>query len=323
MDHNAPATDGSRALGATRLRIQPLCFGGNVFGWTIDEARSFELLDRFVGGGFNFIDTADVYSRWVPGHVGGESETIIGRWLKARGGRQRVVLATKVGIDMGPEGKGLSATHIRASIDRSLQRLQTDHVDLYYAHRDDETVPLEETLTAFADLVAAGKVRAIAASNYSAARLREALAISRRLSLPYFQVLQPEYNLVNRSGFEAELQPLCVDQGIAVLPYYALASGFLTGKYRSADDLGKSVRGGRVKDYLNERGLRILAALDAVAGRHRSTPAAVAIAWLAARPAVAAPIASATSAEQLDTLIAGVRLKLAPEDHAELTAASA
>ncbi len=320
VDQDVSAT--LRPLGRTGLQVAPLCFGGNVFGWTADESRSFRLLDHLVGAGFNFIDTADVYSRWVSGHTGGESESIIGRWLAARGGRDKVVIATKVGLDMGEAGKGLSAAHIRQSVDRSLARLGTDYIDLYYAHRDDPDVPLDETLGAFDALYRAGKIRALGASNYGTARLREALDISRREGLVAFQVLQPEYNLVKRSGFESGLQPLCAEEGIAVAPYYALASGFLTGKYRSAADLGKSPRGARMTDWFDARGLAILKTLDTIATHHRSTPAAVAIAWLLARPAVAAPIASATDVGQLDQVLAAARLVLTDEDIAALTGAS-
>ena len=308
--------------GAPAFSVGPLCLGGNVFGWTADEAASHRVLDAFVDGGFDFIDTADMYSHWVPGHRGGESESIIGRWLERRGGRDRVVIATKVGMDMGEVGKGLGAAHIRASIDRSLARLKTDYVDLYYAHVEDSTTPLEETLAAFAELVAAGKVRFIGASNHGAARLREALAVSDRLGLPRYRVLQPEYNLYSRGAFEAELQSLCVAEGIGVAPYYALASGFLTGKYRSEKDFGKSARGPRMAAYLNARGHAILNALDVAAARHQVSPTAVAIAWLRKQPAILAPIASATSPDQLTALMTGARLDLDAQTLAELDAAS-
>jgi aryl-alcohol dehydrogenase-like predicted oxidoreductase len=312
-----------RKLGRSDLAVAPLCFGGNVFGWTADEKTSFSLLDAFVGAGFNFIDTADVYSRWVPGHTGGESETIIGNWLQSRGARDRVVIATKVGMDMGPGGKGLKAEHIRTSVERSLKRLRTDHIDLYYSHQDDADTPLEETLAAHAVLVKAGKVRIIGASNYSAGRLREALETSERLSVPRYEVLQPEYNLYARSGYEAELEPLCRERGLAVASYYSLASGFLTGKYRAVEDFGKSPRGGRMSAYLNDRGRAILDALDEAAEAHRATPAQVALAWLIARPGLTAPIASATSIAQLDELMAGARLALDASTIAQLDAASA
>ena len=312
-----------RKLGASDLEVTPLCFGGNVFGWTADEKTSFALLDAFVDAGFNFVDTADTYSRWVAGHEGGESETIIGKWIKSRGSRDKVVIATKVGMDMGPAGKGLKAAHIRKSVEQSLQRLQTDHIDLYYSHKDDPETPLEETLQAHADLVSQGKVRALGASNYSAQRLREALDVSKRLSLPRYEVLQPEYNLYARSGFEAELEPLCREAGLGVAPYYSLASGFLTGKYRSEADFGKSPRGGRMSAYLNERGRSILSALDEAADEHHATPAQVAIAWLIARPGLTAAIASATSVEQLQELMGAARLELDPDTIALLDAASA
>jgi aryl-alcohol dehydrogenase-like predicted oxidoreductase len=299
-----------RRLGRSELAVAPLCFGGNVFGWTVDEATSFALLDAFVGEGFDFIDTANSYSRWVPGHEGGESEAIIGKWLKSRGMRDRVVLATKVGMDMGPAGKGLSASHIVSAVEQSLRRLQTDRIDLYYSHKDDPETPLEETLQAHAELVKAGKVRVLGASNYSASRLQEALQTSERLGLPRYEVLQPEYNLYARRGYEAELEPLCREAGLGVACYYSLASGFLTGKYRSADDFGKSQRGARMGSYLDDRGRAILAALDEVAGSLRATPAQVAIAWLIARPGLTAPIASATSVQQLSELTAATRLVL-------------
>jgi len=312
-----------RQLGGSQLAVAPLCFGGNVFGWTADEKTSFALLDAFVDAGFDFVDTADVYSRWVSGHEGGESEAIIGKWLKSRGRRDKVVIATKVGMDMGPGGKGLKAAHIRKSVEQSLKRLQTDHIDLYYSHADDAETPLEETLQAHADLVSEGKVRVIGASNYSAARLREALDTSSRLSLPRYEVLQPEYNLYARSGYEAELEPLCREAGLGVAPYYSLASGFLTGKYRSEADFGKSPRGSRMSAYLNERGRSILSALDEAADEHHATPAQVAIAWLIARPGLTAPIASATSLEQLQELMAAARLELDADSIALLDAASA
>ena len=312
-----------RKLGASDLEVTPLCFGGNVFGWTADEKTSFALLDAFVDAGFNFVDTADTYSRWVAGHEGGESETIIGKWIKSRGSRDKVVIATKVGMDMGPGGKGLKAAHIRKSVEQSLQRLQTDHIDLYYSHKDDPETPLEETLQAHADLVSQGKVRALGASNYSAQRLREALDTSKRLNLPRYEVLQPEYNLYARNGFEAELEPLCREAGLGIAPYYSLASGFLTGKYRSEADFGKSPRGGRMSAYLNERGRSILSALDEAADEHHATPAQVAIAWLIARPGMTAPIASATSVGQLQELMGAARLELDPDTIALLDAASA
>lgn len=299
-----------RELGGSGLRVAPLAFGGNVFGWTADEATSFRLLDAFVDAGFNLVDTADVYSRWAPGNRGGESETILGRWLGQGGRRERIVLATKVGMEMAPDRKGLSRAHILRSVDESLRRLQTDVIDLYQAHKDDPETPLEETLGAFGELIRQGKVRAIGASNYSGARLAEALKVSREHGLPAYQCLQPHYNLVERADFERDLAPVCREAGLGVIPYYSLASGYLTGKYRSEADLGRSARGQGVKKYLNERGLRVLDALDEVAGRYGSTPARVALAWLASRPTVTAPIASATSVEQLADLIESTRLTL-------------
>jgi aryl-alcohol dehydrogenase-like predicted oxidoreductase len=307
-----------RRLGRSDLMVSPLCLGGNVFGWTADEATSFKVLDRFVGAGLNFIDTADVYSAWAPGNSGGESETIIGNWLKARRNRDKVVIATKVGWE-----KGLSAAHIRTAVEDSLRRLQTDRIDLYQSHKDDPKTPLEDTLGAYAELMRAGKVRAIGASNYSAARLREALSVSARDGLPRYESLQPEYNLYERAGYETELEPLCRENGLGVICYYSLASGFLTGKYRSEADFGRSVRGQRMAKYLNERGRRILAALDEVAAQHRATPAQVALAWLIARPGLTAPIASATSVEQVDDLVAATRLSLDRASIERLTAASA
>lgn len=313
----------TRQLGRSGLQVSPLCFGGNVFGWTVDERTSFSLLDAWLDAGFNFVDTADVYSRWAPGHGGGESEAVIGKWLKAGGRRDQVVIATKVGMDMGEGRTGLGAARIRQAVEDSLKRLQTDRIDLYQAHKDDEATPLEETLEAFARLVEAGKVRAIGASNYSAPRLRQALETSARLGLPRYESLQPLYNLFDRAQFEQDLAPLCLEQGVGVINYYALAAGFLTGKYRQADDVAKSPRGqGVVKKYLNPRGLKILAALDEVAGRQGCQPGQVAIAWLLAQPAVTAPIASATSLAQLAELAAAARLRLAPEDLALLGAAS-
>jgi len=312
----------TRTLGRSGIEVGPLALGGNVFGWTIDEAASFRVLDAFVAAGFNLIDTADVYSVWVPGHTGGESETIIGNWLKRSGPRGRVVIATKVGIEIAPGEKGLSRAHILRSAERSLNRLQVDVIDLYQAHQDDPATPLEETLGAFGELVARGKVRAIGASNYSAARLAEALRVSRERGLPRYESLQPDYNLVDRAGYEAELEPLCRREGLGVIPYYSLAAGFLTGKYRTEADLAKSARGAKVrKSYFNERGQRVLAAVDAVAARLGATQAQVALAWLMARPGITAPIASATTPAQLDELVGATRLTLDPGAIAELGAA--
>lgn len=312
-----------RSLGRSDLQVSPLAFGGNVFGWTVDEAMSFRLLDAWLDAGFNFVDTADVYSRWVPGHEGGESETIIGKWLRQTGKRNRVVLATKVGKPMGDDKVGLSAAYIREAVDASLRRLKTDHIDLYQSHDDDADTPLEETAGAFAELIKAGKVRAIGASNFTAPRLAEALDVAERTGLPRYESLQPLYNLYDRAVFEAELEPLCLERGVGVINFYALAAGFLTGKYRTEADAAKSARGATTtKKYLNARGLRILDALDAVAQRHGVAPGQIAIAWQLARPGVTAPIASATSIAQLDDLAAAVALKLDAESITALDAAS-
>jgi aryl-alcohol dehydrogenase-like predicted oxidoreductase len=312
-----------RPLGRSALRVSPLCFGGNVFGWTADEKTSFSLLDAWLDAGFNFVDTADVYSRWAPGHAGGESETVIGKWLKQSGKRDKVVLATKVGMDMGDGKVGLKGDYIRRAVEDSLRRLQTDRIDLYQAHKDDEGTPLDETLEAFAGLVKQGKVRVIGASNYSAARLQEALETSRRMGLPRYETLQPLYNLYDRAVFENDLQPLCVREGVGVINFYALAAGFLTGKYRKPEDAAKSARGaGTTKKYLNERGLKILGALDTVAARLGSTPGRIAVAWNMAQPAVVAPIASATSLAQLEDLVAAANLRLDKEALALLDEAS-
>jgi aryl-alcohol dehydrogenase-like predicted oxidoreductase len=311
-----------RPLGRSPLSIAPLAFGGNVFGWSADEKRSFELLDAFVDAGFNLIDTADVYSAWVPGNRGGESETIIGKWLKASGKRDRVLIATKVG--KWAEHKGLSPVNIQQAVDGSLRRLQVDCIDLYQAHEDDATVPLAETLGAFGRLIEQGKVRAIGASNYGADRFAEALKVSAEHGLPRYESLQPEYNLVERDGYERGLEPLARREQVGVICYYALASGFLSGKYRSEADLAKSrARGAGVRKYLDARGLRILDALDRVAASHQATPAQVALAWLIARPGLTAPIASATSVEQLYELLGAVKLTLAPDEIALLDQASA
>jgi aryl-alcohol dehydrogenase-like predicted oxidoreductase len=313
-----------RSLGRSALQVSPLCFGGNVFGWTADEPTSFSLLDAWVDAGFNFIDTADVYSRWAPGHAGGESETVIGKWLKASGKRDQVIIATKVGNDMGDGKVGLKAAYIRQAVEDSLRRLQVDCIDLYQSHKDDEGTPLEETLEAFAHLIKTGKVRVIGASNYTAPRLRQALDISRRQGLPRFESLQPLYNLYDRAVFERDLQALCVAEEIGVINFYALAAGFLTGKYRSPADAGKSARGqGTVAKYLNERGSRILAALDQVAAGTGSTPGQVAIAWLLTRPGIVSPIASATSLAQLQDLVKATQLTLDASMLAALDRASA
>ena len=313
-----------RQLGSSGIEVAPLAFGGNVFGWTADEPTSFALLDAFVDAGFNIVDTADVYSIWAPGHAGGESETVLGNWMKARGARDRVVVATKVGMEMGPDRKGLSAAYVERACEDSLRRLQTDRIDLYQAHQDDPDTAVEETLEAFARLVEAGKVRAIGASNYKAGRLVEALDASERRGWPRYESLQPLYNLYDRAEFESELLPVCRERNVGVIPYFALAAGFLTGKYRSEADVSKSPRGqGVAKKYLNERGMRILGALDEVAGRHDATPAQVALAWLMSRPGVTAPIASATSLDQLGDLLAATRLELPAESIELLDRASA
>jgi aryl-alcohol dehydrogenase-like predicted oxidoreductase len=311
-----------RRLGRSDLMVSPLCLGGNVFGWTADEATSFKVLDAYADAGLNFIDTADVYSTWVPGHKGGESEVIIGKWMKARGNRDKLVIATKVGSEMGPNQKGLSKSYIRSAVEASLQRLQTDYIDLYQSHRDDLDTPQRETLGAYEELIRDGKVRAIGASNFTAARLKEALDISAELGLPRYESLQPKYNLSDRAEYEAELEPLCRREEIGVIPYYGLASGFLTGKYRSDADFGKSVRGGRMAAYLDDRGRRILAALDAVAARKNATPAQIALAWLMARPGITAPIASATSVEQIRDLVQATKVLLDNDDIAQLDRAS-
>ena len=312
-----------RELGRSGLRVPPLCLGGNVFGWTVGRDASFRLLDRALEAGLDFIDTAEMYSVWVPGHRGGESEAIIGEWMASRGCRDRVTIATKVGADMGDGRKGLAPARIRAAVEDSLRRLRTDRIDLYQAHYDDPDTPLAEVLGTFAELIAAGKVRAIGASNHTAERLREALRTSAELGLPRYESLQPHYNLYDRAEYEATLEPLCVAERLGVISYFGLARGFLTGKYRSTADLGQSQRGGGVADYLNERGMRILATLDEVAGEIRSTPAQVALAWLIARPSITAPIASATSLDQLEDLIAAANLRLDKAAIDRLTAASA
>jgi aryl-alcohol dehydrogenase-like predicted oxidoreductase len=312
-----------RRLGRSELMVSPLCLGGNVFGWTVDETTSFKLLDAYAGEGLNFIDTADVYSVWVPGNTGGESETIIGKWMKARGNRDKLVIATKVGSEMAPGKKGLSRDYIRSAVEDSLRRLQTDYIDLYQSHRDDPNTPQQETLGAYEELIREGKVRAIGASNFTAARLQESLEVSEKLGLPRYESLQPEYNLYNRAGYESELEPLCRKQEIGAIPYYGLASGFLTGKYRSEADFGKSPRGGRMAAYLNDRGRRILSALDQIAARKNASQAQIALAWLMARPGLTAPIASATSLEQMKDLVASTRLRLDAADIEQLDQASA
>jgi len=311
-----------RQLGDSAIYIAPLVFGGNVFGWTLDEAGSLRILDEFLAAGFNCIDTADVYSRFVPGHVGGESETIIGKWLQLRGNRDKVVIATKCGMNMGPSKEGLSRAYIMEAVEASLRRLQTDYIDLYQSHRDDDKTPLQESLEAFAALVRQGKVRVIGASNYNGARLAEALRTSQQAGLPRYESLQPLYNLFDRADFESDLQELCTRDRVGVIPYFSLASGFLTGKYRTSADLQGKPRARIVERYLTPRGEGILRALDEVARAHQSTPASVALAWLMARPGITAPIASATNSTQLRSLIEATELQLTPGETQALDRAS-
>ncbi|WP_417221927.1 aldo/keto reductase [Achromobacter spanius] len=312
-----------RALGRSGLQVPPLTFGGNVFGWTVDEAGAFSLLDAMVDAGLNFIDTADVYSRWAPGNQGGESETLIGKWLKRSGKRDQVLIATKVGMEMGPDAVGLSPAYIRRALEASLARLQTDYVDLYQSHKDDPDTPLTDTLAEYAKHMEAGKVRAIGASNYTAVRLSEALIAAERHDLPRYESIQPEYNLYNRASFESGLQSLVKTQQMGTINYYALASGFLSGKYRSAADAGKSARGQKIVDtYLNERGMRILKALDEVSEDAGCTPAQAALAWQIAQPGITSPIVSATSLAQLDELVKAASLTLTHDQLTKLTQAS-
>jgi aryl-alcohol dehydrogenase-like predicted oxidoreductase len=312
-----------RRLGNSGLEAAPLAFGGNVFGWTVDEPTSFRLLDAFVAAGFNLIDTANTYSRWVSGNKGGESETIIGSWLRQRRGvRDKVIIATKLGMDLGPGRTGLSKAVIRSELERSLERLNTDYIDLYQSHVDDPKTPLEETLGAYSQLIREGKVRAIGASNYTAQRLREALQVSAAHGFARYETLQPEYNLYHRDRFEGELADVCRSEGLGVIPYYSLASGFLTGKYRSEADFGKSPRGQGAKEMLDDRGRRILAALDQVGREISASPAEISLAWLLAH-GVTAPIASATSIGQLQELMRGATLELPSEAVRLLDEASA
>lgn len=312
-----------RRLGASDLKIAPLVLGGNVFGWTADRAASFAVLDAFVAGGGTMIDTADVYSAWVDDHQGGESETIIGEWLRASGQRDRVLIATKVGMLPGAGGEALAPARIAAACEASLRRLGTDRIDLYFAHRDDEAQPQEAVAEAFARLVEAGKVRVLGASNFHAARLKSAVEGARAAGLPHYQVLQPEYNLVSRHRFEGELQDYCVTENIGVVPYYGLALGFLTGKYRTRDDLSQSVRGAKMGELLEGKGAAVLAALDSAAGETGATLAQIALAWLIAQPGVTAPIASATSARQVEELLGAITLTLSPDQLERLTDAGA
>jgi aryl-alcohol dehydrogenase-like predicted oxidoreductase len=312
-----------RQLGHSGLEVPTLCFGGNVFGWTTDEAGTFALLDALLASGLNFVDTADVYSAWAPGNHGGESEILLGKWFKARGNRGEVILATKVGSPMGEGKKGLSKNYIRQAVEDSLKRLQTDYIDLYQSHRDDESVPQEEVLGTYAELIAEGKVRAIGASNFTADRLESALEASRKHNLPRYESLQPEYNLYDRAGYEAVLEGVCVKHALGVIPYFSLASGFLSGKYRSAAAAESRPRAGMLKKYFNERGTRILDALDEVAHEVKAKPAQVALAWLMARPSITAPIASATTLEQLHELVEATRLELPDGAIEKLNQASA
>lgn len=311
-----------RKLGNSELEVSPLCFGGNVFGWTADQSTSFRLLDSFLDLGFDFIDTADVYSRWVPGNAGGESEAIIGKWLRQSGKRSKVVLATKVGSEMGPGQKGLSKEYITKAVEASLKRLQTDYIDLYQSHYDDVSVPVEETLEAYAKLISEGKIRVIGASNFSPERLKEALDASEK-GLPKYESLQPEYNLVEREGYESKYEPIVKEYGIGVISYYSLASGFLSGKYRTEADLSKSPRGQGVRKYLEGKGKDVLTALDQIAAKHHATPAQVSLAWLIAHPGITAPIVSATTTGQLEDIAKSATLKLDESDLESLNRASA
>jgi len=312
-----------RKLGNSGLEVGPLAFGGNVFGWTADEAQSFRLLDAFVDSGLNLVDTADVYSSWVPGHHGGESESVMGRWFKQSGKRDRIVVATKLGKPMGEGKKGLSRAYMQRAVEDSLRRLQTDYIDLYQSHEDDPNTPLEETMAAFGELMKQGKVRAIGASNYSATRLAEALKVSKQHGLPRYESLQPLYNLYDRAAYEAELEPLCRKEKLGVIPYFSLASGFLSGKYRSPQDLANRARKGMVGKYLNDRGLRILKALDEVASAKKSTQARVALAWLMAQPTITAPLVSATTLDQWNDIVQATQLQLTASEMEQLNQASA
>ncbi|MCL7762817.1 aldo/keto reductase [Polaribacter sp. Z014] len=308
-------------IGNTDLEVSRINFGGNVFGWTLDEKQSFKILDTFVGAGFNFIDTADTYSWWVNG-VGGQSETIIGKWMKARGNRDQIVIATKVGSETKEHPNDISRKHILKSVDESLKRLKTDYIDLYYTHFDDHVTPVEETLSAYDEVIKAGKVRHIAASNLSPERLLESFKVSEENNLPKYVALQPHYNLVERKNYETQYANIVEEYGLSVMTYYSLASGFLTGKYRSEDDLKKSVRGEGVRQYLNAKGLGIIKALDTISEKHNSKPATVSLAWLLAKPNIAAPIVSATSEHQLQTLFDAPKLNLDSEDLELLETAS-
>jgi aryl-alcohol dehydrogenase-like predicted oxidoreductase len=311
-----------RRLGQSSLEVPPITLGCNVFGWTADEKTSFTLLDAWLAAGFNFLDTADVYARWVKGSTGGDSETIIGKWLKARGNRDKIVLATKLGIEMAPGKKGLSRAYMQTAVEDSLRRLQTDYIDLYQSHRDDPDTPIEETLSAYADLIKAGKVREIGASNFSADRLAESLKISTEKGLPRYQSLQPQYSLVERDGFEGPLENLCLAEKVGVIGYYSLASGFLTGKYKSKSDAEGRARGKGVEKYLNDYGFGVIKALEEVAAKYEARPGQIALAWLIARPSVTAPIASATTLEQVAELAEAAEIELDAESIAKIDAAS-
>jgi aryl-alcohol dehydrogenase-like predicted oxidoreductase len=299
-----------RKLGKTGMEISPLVFGGNIFGWTVDQATSFKLLDAFAEAGFNSIDTADMYSKWVPGHTGGESEKILGEWMKRSRNREKVIVATKVGMDMGDGKRGLSKSYILRAAADSLRRLQTDYVDLYQSHIDDPDTPMEETLGAYAELIQQGKVRAIGASNFKAERLTAALETSKKSGLPAYQTLQPNYSLIERAEYESNLEPICKKEGLGVINYFPLAGGFLTGKYRSEEDLAGKARARNVAKYLNDRGFKILGAIDQIAKQYHATPAKVSLAWLLARPSITAPIVSATNLDQLKDIISSTELSL-------------
>jgi aryl-alcohol dehydrogenase-like predicted oxidoreductase len=311
-----------RKLGKSSIEVAPLTFGTNVFGWTADQAMSFKLLDGFLAAGFNFIDTADVYARWVPGNTGGESETIIGHWLKSRGGRDKVIIATKFGIEMAPGKKGLSRAYMMQAVEDSLRRLQTDYIDLYQSHRDDPDTPIEQTLAGYQELIKQGKIRVIGASNFTAPRLAASLETSARLGLPRYETLQPLYNLVERGEFEGELEALCLKETVGVIGYYSLANGFLTGKYRSTADTVGQTRGARAEKYMNDKGFATLAALDAVAKAHNAKPGQIALAWLIARPSVTAPIVSATNLDQLAEMVKAPDIKLTPAEIEQIDVAS-
>ncbi|HEY0263464.1 MAG TPA: aldo/keto reductase [Granulicella sp.] len=313
----------TRPIGTSDIHVAPLMLGGNVFGWTIDAPTSFAVLDAFVDHGLNFIDTANIYSVWIPGHQGGESESIIGEWFKRSGKRDKVVIATKIGVKMGDGGEGLSKEYILKEVENSLRRLQTDVIDLYQSHTDDEKTPLDETLEAYHQLITQGKVKLIGASNYSGARVAEAMKVAEAKSLTPYQTLQPEYNLYSREKFETDLQPVAEKYGLDVIPYFSLASGFLTGKYKTLEDIKGANREGALAKYFDERGTKILKALEEVSEETGATQAAISLAWLAAQPTILAPIASATSVSQLEDLVKAVELRLPDAALEKLTAASA